>query len=135
MEFGPINWLAVLVATVVNMALGAGWYTTLGDAWLRAQGKTRADIEGAGSGGMEYVGAAVGHLIANTALAIIIGWLAAPSLANGLLVGLLAGVGFVATTMSTNHLFEGRSRQLYWINLGHHLLNLLVSGAILGAWR
>lgn len=60
-------------------------------------------------------------------------------LAGGLLpgayVGFYAGVGFVATSFAINDIFESRPKTLWLINATHHVVVLVVMGAILGAWR
>ena len=40
------NWPAILAATVAGMLLGALWYSPLlfGKAWMRALGKTEAEV-------------------------------------------------------------------------------------------
>jgi hypothetical protein len=51
------------------------------------------------------------------------------------IVGFLAALGFVVTTYGTTSLFSGTSLTLYLINVGYHVIGLVVMGAILGAWR
>ena len=45
-SFTSVNWLAVIVGTVVSMALGTLWYGPLfGKTWLRLIGKSPEEIE------------------------------------------------------------------------------------------
>ena len=45
-SFTSVNWLAVLVGTVLSMALGALWYGPLfGQYWLKLIGKTEEELE------------------------------------------------------------------------------------------
>ena len=39
------NWIAILVAAVVNMAIGAGWYGYFAEPWMEGNGFTREQIE------------------------------------------------------------------------------------------
>jgi hypothetical protein len=43
--------------------------------------------------------------------------------------------GFVAPTSLANKLFAGHGFKVWAIEVGNHLLNFLLFGAILGAWR
>ena len=61
-------------------------------------------------------------------------WAQADNVGEGLLVGFLAWLGFVATTKAVSSLYEGRSRNLYLIDVGYHLVELLVMGVILALW-
>jgi len=55
--------------------------------------------------------------------------------AAGALTGFMLWFGFVAPTNLVNKLFAGHGFQVWVIEAGNHLLNLLLFGAILGAWR
>ena len=54
---------------------------------------------------------------------------------HGLVVGLLAGLGWVATGLGVTYLFERRPLRLYLIDAGYHVLSFAVMGAILGVWK
>jgi hypothetical protein len=41
-------------------------------------------------------------------------------------------LGFVATTALINNVFQGSSKKLYAIDLGYHLVGIVLAGAILG---
>ncbi len=58
-----------------------------------------------------------------------------PNLASGALTGFLLWFGFIAPTYLVNKLFAGHSFDIWAIEAGNHLLNFVVFGAILGAWR
>ena len=45
MDFLAVNWLAIVLATVASMALGAAWYGVLSAQWLAASGRTKEDID------------------------------------------------------------------------------------------
>jgi hypothetical protein len=56
-------------------------------------------------------------------------------LVSGLLTGLILWVGFIAPTYMVNKIFAGNGLKIWAIEAGNHLLNFLLFGAILGAWR
>ena len=128
-----VNWLAIVVAIVANMIIGAAWYGVLATPWLDGIGKTREEIQ-ENQSWQPYAVAVLNSLLMAFVLANVISWTGLTGLVNGLLAGLLMWIGFTGFTFAANHAFEGRSLQLWLINSGTYLLGLLVMGAILGAW-
>jgi hypothetical protein len=56
------------------------------------------------------------------------------TVADGVMIGLLAGICFVMTTMGVNDTFEGRPSGLTVINILYHIVGFLIIGIIIGAW-
>jgi hypothetical protein len=133
MQDVDLNWIAIIVAAIIPMVLGALWYSPLlfADPWMRAVGRTREEL---GDAGLGYVLSAIGALVSSYALARIIKWAEVDDLWNGALVGLLVWVGFVATVLAVTTYFGGRPRNLWLINAGYQLVALALMGALLGAW-
>jgi hypothetical protein len=52
-----------------------------------------------------------------------------------MMAGALAGIGWVATAIGVNYLFERKSFRLFLINAGYMAVSLTIMGAILGAWH
>ena len=50
-------------------------------------------------------------------------------------IGFLMWLGFVAPTYLVNKLFAGHGFKIWAIEAGNHLVNFVLFGAILGAWR
>lgn len=133
MTFAGINYLAVAVAAVAGFAFGAAYYTTLGNRWLAALGKTREEIEAAPSK-VPFLIAAVAQLVIAFMLAGIIGHLGETALTirDGLITGLFVWIGFVLTTLSVNYAFQGATAMLAVIDSGHWLGVLLLQGLVIG---
>lgn len=133
MESVDVNYVAVVVAAFVPMALGALWYSPIlfADRWMRAVGRTREEL---GDAALGYLLSAIAAVVTSYALARIIRWAEVDDLWNGALVGLLAWVGFVATVLAVTTYFSGRPRELWLINAGYQLVALVLMGAIHGAW-
>jgi hypothetical protein len=53
----------------------------------------------------------------------------------GAISGAALSIGFVATLLLTNYLFEQAARMLFYINAGCALVGMTVAGAIVGAWQ
>lgn len=128
-----INLLAVLVAAVVNMIIGALWYSPLlfSKLWMREVGKKMEDI---GQSGPAYALTMVGALVAAYVLAHFVAYAQAVTLMDGVKTGFWAWLGFVVPTHGATHLFEGKSLNLYLITIGYHLVALMVMGGILAVW-
>ena len=45
MSFAGINYLAVIIAALAAFGLGSVWYMVLSKPWLRATGKTAAELK------------------------------------------------------------------------------------------
>lgn len=129
-----INWLAVAVATVVAMVVGALWYmpALFGKAWMNELGKQPENLGNATSG---YLVAVVGNLVMIYVLAHFVDYTVALTALEGATVGFWAWLGFVATSSAINGVFEGKSFKLWAINAGMMLVVLVLAGAILAVWR
>ncbi len=128
-----VNWLAILVAVIANMVIGAVWYGVFANPWLKGIGKTREEIQESQSW-KPYVVAVLNSVLMAFVLANVLAWIDDYSLVNGLLAGGIVWIGFTGFTFAANYSFEGRSPVMWLINSGPYLVGLLVMGAILGAW-
>ena len=137
MEPYEINWLAVLVGALSSFAVGGLWYSPLlfTKPWLAAIGKTEEDMRAGGSPVLPFILAFVMSAITAIVLSVVVDWAGADTLIEGLLLGLVVGVGLIATAYVTTYTFEQRSWTLIGINGGHDILRSAVIGAIVGAWQ
>ncbi|HYO60677.1 MAG TPA: DUF1761 domain-containing protein [Actinomycetota bacterium] len=130
-----VNWLAVLVATVAHQALGALWYGLLfRNTWLTAMGMRPEDVEREGPGGEMALGAVASFLSA-LALALILTFVDEPSVADGVAVGAVAGIGFVTAATFMNGAYEQKKPVLSAMFGAYYTLGLMIAGAIVGAWQ
>lgn len=128
-----INWLAVLVAVVLYQVLGAMWYGPLmGKAWMKEVGKTPEDVQG--GGGIMYLYAVINGALTTIVLANVLQAFAPMGLGAALMVALVLWLGFVAATSFTNGVFAERSRGLWLIDGGYHLLGMLLATLVLTLW-
>ncbi|MBM3320925.1 MAG: DUF1761 domain-containing protein [Candidatus Eisenbacteria bacterium] len=130
-----MNYLAVLVGAIASVAIGAIWYqpALFGNAWMRAIGKSKEEIEKS-FGPSKILWAFICGFFISYTMARLLCWTGMNTLGGGVLIGLLAGVGLIGATLLVDDLFEGRPRPLFYIYWLHHLVELVVIGAILGAW-
>lgn len=135
-----MNYLAIIVAAIVNVVIGSLWYSPVlfAKKWAKAAGIKKEDMDkGYKMGPSMYVAPLITALIASFVLAWFINALNVNSLTGGLQIGFLAWLGFTTTAQVLNSwVFSGgRPKELYIINTGYHLVIFCVMGAILGAWR
>ncbi|HWL66609.1 MAG TPA: DUF1761 domain-containing protein [Actinomycetota bacterium] len=130
-----INWLAVLAGTVAHQALGALWYGVIfRKTWLNAMGMNPEEIEREGPGG-EMAFGAVASLVSVIALAFIMKWVGDPTVAKGICLGAVTGIGFVAASTFMNGMYEQKKPILSVLFGAYYTLGLIIAGVILGAWR
>lgn len=133
-----VNLWAVLLAGIMNMVLGALWYSPLlfGKKWMRIIGWTEKDMEGKKEG-MEkaYALSFLGGLLMAFVMAHFVKYTGAKNVLEGAQTGLWIWVGFVITTSLGGILFEGRKKGLYYINNAYHLVSLTLMGIIFAVWQ
>ena len=138
-DFGELNYLAIVVGVVINMALGALWYSPilLGKPWMAAAGITAEDIEAAGKGEQYkgYATAVVVSIVLVFVLALLTQNLGIDEALDGLVLGLVAGIGLVAASQAPNYSFEGRPPRLFLINLGYSVVGFAIIGVLLAVWQ
>ncbi|MCY3773741.1 MAG: DUF1761 domain-containing protein [Gemmatimonadetes bacterium] len=125
--------MAVIVATAVGFIIGGIWYGPLfGDAWMSAIGKTADQIQPSPA---PFVISFFTALITAIVLAMLINALNISTLGGGVVIGLLVGVGFIATAMASDAAFGDTGLKLWLIQSGYRVLYSVVMGAILAVWR
>ena len=130
-----VNWLVVIGGTIGYQVLGALWYgPLLGSQWMAAMGYDDRSDMGGESPTTGYAITAFGALIATTSLALLVDWVGATTWQPGLTLGLLAGIGFVATTGLQSVPFENRSWSVYAINVGYNVVALALIGVALAVF-
>ncbi len=131
-----LNYWAILASVVASMVIGFLWYGPLfSKPWMKEVGKNEADMKKSdGVGGM-YAATTIGSFIEAYVMAHFVAYVGATTIVLGAATGFWAWLGFVATSFLSMSLFEGRSWKLYGINVGYHLVVMVVMGMILAGWR
>lgn len=129
-----VNFLAVLVAAIINMIVGSIWYSpaVFGRRWMALVGKRMEDMRG--GGGRAYAGIFVAALILAYVMARVVGLAHAQTVGQGAGVGFWMWIGFVATATAGDFIFAGRPPGLYILNNGYQLIALIIIGAVLAVW-
>jgi hypothetical protein len=139
MDFGAINWLAVIVSVIASLVIGSIWYSpsVFFKPWLATLGRKWEDRPQGGQGSMVgmYAFTILAALVETVALAFVLNTMGSSNAGTGAAAGFMIWLGFVAPTNLVNKLFSGQGWKGWLIEAGNHLVYLLVAGAILGAWR
>jgi hypothetical protein len=130
-----MNWLAILVGALINMAVGALWYSPVlfSKQWMQLTGKkemgSKKDMP------KMYAVTFVGALLMSYVLMHFVVATNAESWLWGIKVGFWLWLGFTAATTISDYLFVGRPLKLYAINAGYYLVVALIVGGLFGVWH
>ena len=135
MDFSTLNWLAIIVSTLVFFGLGAIWYTPLafGKMWMKETGITQEAAQKA-------------NLPKVMGLTLLFTFIMAVNLAmflndpnigasEGAMYGLFTGFGWIAMSIFVTGQYEFRSTRYMLIHAGYNIVGLTLMGVILGAWK
>jgi uncharacterized protein DUF1761 len=137
MDIG-INYLAVLIATLVAYAVGAVWHSPVGfgSYWMRLMGLTKegmhhmsltpAQAMGIGFVVMLLQAFVLAHFVVLFGVA---SWQAAATL------GFWLWLGFLAPTLANGWLWEGKSLKLFAFNAAYALISIEVMVLVLALWQ
>ena len=130
-----MNWVAIIIATIVNMFLGSLWFSqsVFGKKWMEWEGHTA--MGGGRPLGMLIALTGIGALITSYVMAYLCIQTGTQTAAGGAALGAYCGIGLVAPAMLADHLFNARKDALYLIVAGYPVIALIIVGAIIGAIR
>lgn len=136
LELDGLNYWAIMVAWLINCAIGAWWYSTaaFGPLWHKLAGNDILKIpekEATRIIGFVMVSAVFQAFV----LAIVLNSIGAITVLDGLLAGALLWVGLTAATTVGVTLYSRRSWKFWWLNSSYFLLVMVVNAAILAVWH
>jgi hypothetical protein len=132
-----LNWLAVILGTVLYFGLGAVWYmgfSPTGRIWMRAIG-FEAHPEGQRPGGAIYLAPLVGYILVAVITAMLAQALGVGSVVDGLYLGFLLWLGFGLPYWTLASVFNPHAKQpgtLVVVQSAYHLIGMLLLGGLLG---
>jgi uncharacterized protein DUF1761 len=136
---GQLNWLAVVVGAVIYFALGALWYSPMLFArpWQRSIGwdpeRTPPEMNP-----MTYVVPFLAYLVMAVAVGMIAAAAGSDTLADGIVLGLVLGIGLSLMHTLVDAAFDPNKPQPWtWfaINGSYHALGLLIVAVVVSAWH
>ena len=134
-----LNWLAILVVAIVSFLFEAIWFTVFMNQWLEGIGRTKEWLITASTTTvtprLQYATALICSIVAATILSIAIQATGEQTTLRGVLCAILIWIGFIATSWAKEYIFEVRTVEIFAINTGYSLIDLMIIGAIVGAWK
>lgn len=136
MDFSSINWLAVVACVVISMISGSIWYNpkTFFPMWWKVVGAGR-EQPGMENMGLTYGLTALSSAVQAIAMTFMLNALEISTAGAGARLGFMLWLGFIAPTYLVNKLFAGHGLKIWAIEIGNHLVNFLIFGALLAVWK
>lgn len=156
-----LNYLAIVVAAIVPLIIGAVWYNpkVLGTAWMKASGMTEEKIKSGNIPVIFGITLVLSFMLAFTVNGMVIHQVGATQLAysnpdaesfqafmaefgnmhrsfgHGALHGAIGAIFFVLPVLGINALFERKGWKYILINVGYWTVTLTIMGAIVCGWK
>ena len=141
MMYIAVNYLAVIIAAIVNMVVGFLWFGPIfGKQWIAMMGWTAQQMDSAKKQSMtkSYIFALIGSLLSAFVLAeltvVLASYLNLTGVMAGLKAGFLGWVGFAMPVLLGTVLWENRTWKLWGLNVAYYLVAYVVMGLIVGYW-
>jgi len=134
-----LNLVPVIIAGVINMVIGALWYSpyVIGKLWLRSMGKTEEELkQGYSATGMAltYMVNTIASLLFAYILAHLIKFSLTNTFSQGVMIGFWVWLGFVVTTVIPGYMYESRPKMLYFLFIIYQLISITLMGGFLAIW-
>lgn len=130
-----MNWLAIICAAGAYWVLGAVWYMALfGKIWAAGIEQHGVKLQRSGMAA-KMVGNFIGNLVAAVIMARLIARTGMADMMHGLKLGAGVGVGFSATALSIQYLWESKPLKVWLIDASYHVFGCVLLGAILSVWH
>jgi hypothetical protein len=136
-SLADVNFLAVLVASLLYYFLGALWYSPVlfGPTWVKLVGLDMSDPNKKKGMWKLMLFTFINTLITSFVMSLYGAGMGANTFVAGLCLGASTAVGFMVTTITTTFLYEGKPTKLYFIDIGYHFVGFLIAGVVLSVWR
>ncbi|HTX76903.1 MAG TPA: DUF1761 domain-containing protein [Terracidiphilus sp.] len=130
-----INLWPVLVAAVMIWVLGALWFSSVlfAKPWAAIVGRQMGEKPKGVAWGM--ICSFIGDVLLAFILDHVILWSHASTWMDGIHIGAITWVGFVAAIMYPQTIYEGRPLRYFTITGGYWLIAFVAAGALLAVWR
>jgi hypothetical protein len=136
-----VNYLAILVSSVLSMVLGSIWFGPLfGKQWMKLMKFTKESMSGMNSSemgklyGLQFLGSLIMNFVLAHNLVFASSYLGESGISAGLQTGFWTWLGFFVPATLAGFLWEGKSFKLWVLNQGYYLVLLLTSGVVLALW-
>ena len=127
-----LQLVGVVIGAVLYMVLSMVWYMPkiFGTMWMSDEGLHEDELR-ENSSPVMYIVTFVMALISNFSIALILNHVGG-GVVNGLIVGLILGIGIAGMAIGPHYMFAMKNR-LAVIQMAHATVLITVSGAVIGA--
>ena len=135
MNWLAMNWVAIICAAAVYWVIGAIWYMALfGKIWAAGIQQHGVKLEGSGMPA-KMIGNFICNFVAAAIMARLISRTGIADLGHGLKLGAGVGLGFSATALTVQYLWESKPFKVWLIDSSYHFFGCIALGGILAVWR
>lgn len=131
-----INWLAVVLAAVSSMAVGAIWYarSMFGNAWISLAKVDKKQLEKPSTAALiiAFLSAIVMAYVLAYITFLAHNYFNNSFLQDALSTAFWVWLGFIGLRVLMHDAFEGRRKKLSMINAGCELATIMIMGLIIG---
>jgi len=131
-----VNYFAVIVAAILNMAVGALWYGPMlfAKQWMAVNNINPEDMKNVNPAPL-YAQSIVVTIISYFVLAMAIIVTNTVRLNGGMSLAFWLWLGFIAPVQYTANLFSNKKVAAFFIDTGYQLITMLIAGGLLAVWR
>ena len=136
MVLDQLNYIGIIVASVVSFIVGFLWYSPFlfGNVWMKLNGVTKKDTEKAKKKGMTKMMllAFIGTLVTASVLNILIIMSGVSEISTAISLSFIIWLGFiVATTLLGSVLWDNKPWGLFLLNGAYWLVNVEIISIVL----
>jgi len=130
-----MNWIAIVCAAAAYWIIGAIWYMALfGKTWAAAIQQHGVKLQQSGMAA-KMIGNFIANVVAAIVMARLIQRMGIPDAVHGLRLGAGMGVGFSATALTIQYLWESKPFKVWLIDTSYHFFGCMALGGILSVWK
>jgi len=137
MDFSSFNIFGIGLATIAGFVTGALWFSpkSFFPLWWKLMEKPDDEIPGKGTNMGAIFASLVGSMLTQAVIlsGVINGLYENASIAQGVLVGVVVGIGICAMSSLGHRLFAGQGFLVWALEVGNDIAALAVMGAIITA--
>lgn len=135
LDFGSLNWLAILVSIIAGQIISTLWFTVLfGEPWARAYGAASKQQHTKEIPPFTYGVAILSTALIAISIALLQQALAIGTVSSALLLGLILAVGICSASILPGQAFLKRL-PVFLMTAGVQSVMILVISVILTLWR
>ena len=134
-----VNYIAILIAAIVSMALGFLWYSpmVLGKPWMKLKGYTQESLKKEQKEMTKYYAlsfllAFVTAYILSHVIALSLNFYGFSRVSTGVTTAFWMWLGFIMPVQLTASIFGDKKWDLFGIDTGYQLVSVLAMGIVIG---